>query len=151
QTNRGSTSACAGWPHQVQHRIRLLARDTDVWHSPVRVADSAPVERGRSRDTAKRSDLAGWAGYGYRTSHSRSSRGPRPHLVTTCTACPSRSPLLIPRLTNGRSWSTCSPLSTRRKINRWFDLVMMWGCQRTKPRKSTVYFSAGPRDTQHRG
>ena len=40
--------------------------DDDVW-----VVDSTPVECARSRETVKRSDLAGWAEYGYCASHSR--------------------------------------------------------------------------------
>jgi hypothetical protein len=44
----------------------ISLHDDDVW-----VADSTPVECGRSRDTAHRSDLAGWAPYGYCASHSR--------------------------------------------------------------------------------
>ncbi|GGW82666.1 hypothetical protein GCM10010383_08700 [Streptomyces lomondensis] len=35
------------------------------------IVDSTPVECARSRETVKRSDLAGWAGYGYCRSHSR--------------------------------------------------------------------------------
>jgi len=42
----------------------------DVW-----VADSTPVECGRSWETAKRSDLAGWAEHRYCASHSRFFRG----------------------------------------------------------------------------
>ena len=37
----------------------------------VRVVDSTPVECGRSRETASRSELAGWAEYGYCASRSR--------------------------------------------------------------------------------
>jgi hypothetical protein len=44
--------------------IRLLASDTDFWEDPIWIADSTPVECGRSRPTLKRLDLAGWAGYG---------------------------------------------------------------------------------------
>jgi len=33
---------------QIQYRIRLLARDTDLWTHPVRIADSTPVECGKS-------------------------------------------------------------------------------------------------------
>lgn len=50
---------------------RLLATDTSLWTDTVRVVDSTPVECGRSRETVKRSDLAGWAEYGYCASHSR--------------------------------------------------------------------------------
>ena len=40
--------------------IGALARDTSLWSDDVWVVDSTPVECGRSRETARRSDLAGW-------------------------------------------------------------------------------------------
>jgi len=46
---------------QVKYFIRALAADTDLWTDDVWVADSTPVECGRSRQTARRSALAGWA------------------------------------------------------------------------------------------
>jgi hypothetical protein len=49
----------------------VLARETSLWTDDVWVVDSTPVECGRSRETARRSDLAGWAEYGYCASHSR--------------------------------------------------------------------------------
>ncbi|MEC3992684.1 IS982 family transposase [Actinacidiphila sp. DG2A-62] len=63
--------------------IRTLARDSDLWHDDVWIVDSTPVECARSRPTAKRSDLAGWAGYGYCPSHSRFFWGLRLHLMCT--------------------------------------------------------------------
>src|SRR5215472_4393492 len=68
--------------------IRLLAADTSLWTDDVQVADSTPVECGRSRDTAKRSDLAGWAEYGYCASHSRYFWGLRLHLIATLGGLP---------------------------------------------------------------
>ncbi|MGW7613899.1 IS982 family transposase [Streptomyces sp. NPDC054766] len=62
---------------------RLLAIDTSVWSDDVWIVDSTPVECGRSRETVKRSDLAGWAEYGYCASHSRFFWGLRLHLVCT--------------------------------------------------------------------
>jgi hypothetical protein len=47
---------------------RILAADTAQWSDAVWLVDSTPVECGRSRETVKRSDLAGWAEYGYRAS-----------------------------------------------------------------------------------
>jgi len=47
-----------------------------------------PVECGRSRETVKRSDLAGWATYGYCASHSRFFWGLRLHLITTPSGLP---------------------------------------------------------------
>lgn len=38
---------------------RLLAMDTSVWSDDVWIVDSTPVECGPSRETAKRSELAG--------------------------------------------------------------------------------------------
>lgn len=49
----------------------------------VLVVDSTPVECGRSRETAKRSELGGWAEYGYCASHSRYFWGLRLHPICT--------------------------------------------------------------------
>ncbi len=57
--------------------IGMLGRDTSVWTDDVWVVDSTPVECGRSRETTRRSDLAGWAEYGYCANHSRYFWGPR--------------------------------------------------------------------------
>lgn len=54
-----------------------------MWTDDVWVVDSTPVECGRSRETARRSDLAGWAEYGYCASHPRWFWGLRLHLVCT--------------------------------------------------------------------
>jgi hypothetical protein len=70
------------------HFIRLLVLDTTLWLDPIRVADSTPVECGRSRETVKRSDLAGFASYGYCASHSRRFWGLRLHLITTVHGLP---------------------------------------------------------------
>jgi len=63
--------------------IGVLARDTSIWTDDVWVVDSTPVECARSRETVKRSDLAGWAEYGYCASHSRYFWGLRLHLLCT--------------------------------------------------------------------
>lgn len=65
-----------------------LAAETRVAGDDVWVADSTPVECGRSRETAKRSELAGWAEYGYCASHSRWFWGLRLHLVCTLHGLP---------------------------------------------------------------
>ncbi|WP_017602434.1 IS982 family transposase [Nocardiopsis lucentensis] len=68
--------------------IRHLATDTSAWTDDVWVVDSTPVECARSRETVKRSDLAGWAQYGYCASHSRFFWGLRLHLVCTLSGLP---------------------------------------------------------------
>ena len=64
----------------------LVARTSsvsdDVW-----VVDSTPVEVWALAETAKRSDLAGWAEYGYCASHSR-FLGAALHLVCTLSGLP---------------------------------------------------------------
>jgi hypothetical protein len=72
----------------IKNVIRVLAADTTLWTDDVWVADSTPVECGRSRETTKRSDLAGWAQYGYCASHSRYFWGLRLHLVCTLGGLP---------------------------------------------------------------
>jgi hypothetical protein len=70
------------------HLIQAVATDTALWTDDVWVVDSTPVECGRSRQTAKRSALAGWAQYGYCASHSRYFWGLRLHLVCTLHGLP---------------------------------------------------------------
>jgi hypothetical protein len=77
--------------------IRFLASDTGAFTDDVWVVDSTPVECGRSRETARRSALAGWAGYGYCASHSRFFWGLRLHLVCTLTGLPIAYALTDPK------------------------------------------------------
>ncbi|MEV7955926.1 IS982 family transposase [Streptomyces sp. NPDC058316] len=72
----------------IKHMIRTLAQDTSLWSDDVWVVDSTPVGCGCSRETAKRSDLASWAEYGYCASHSRYFWGLRLHLVCTLGGLP---------------------------------------------------------------
>jgi Transposase DDE domain len=77
--------------------IRVLAADTASWHDDTWLIDSTPVECGRSRLTAKRSELAGWAGYGYCASHSRFFWGLRLHLICTLSGLPITFALVNPK------------------------------------------------------
>jgi hypothetical protein len=88
--------------------IRMLACDTSLWGDDVWLVDSTPVECGRSKETVRRSDLAGCAGYGYCASHSRYFWGLRLHLLCF-TACPSASRSPAPQPTSVRP---CCPSST---------------------------------------
>ena len=88
-------------PHQPGYNKRLrrlgptmiavmehLAAETTVAGDDVLVVDSTPIECARSRETVKRSALAGWAEYGYCASHSRYFWGLRLHLVCTLHGLP---------------------------------------------------------------
>jgi hypothetical protein len=55
----------------VKRVIRMLARSSEFWLDDCWIVDSTPVPCGMSRPTVQRSELAGWAGYGYCVSHSR--------------------------------------------------------------------------------
>jgi hypothetical protein len=68
--------------------IGVLAADTTVAGDDLWVVDSTPVECARSRETVRRSGLAGWAQYGYCASHSRYFWGLRLHLVATVHGLP---------------------------------------------------------------
>lgn len=72
----------------IRNVTRLLAVGTTLWTDDVWVVDSTSVECGRSRETARRSGLAGWAQYGYCASHSRFFWGLRLHLVCTLHGLP---------------------------------------------------------------
>jgi hypothetical protein len=81
----------------IQALIRLLATECSSWSDDMWLIDSTPVECGRSRPTAKRSNLAGWAGYGYCASHSRFFWGLRLHLVCTPSGLPIAYALANPK------------------------------------------------------
>ena len=68
--------------------VSRLGAATSIAGDTVWVVDSTPVECGRSRETAQRSDLAGWAEYGYCASHTRYFWGLRLHLVCTLHGLP---------------------------------------------------------------
>lgn len=61
--------------------ISVLARSAPSFCDRLRLLDSTPVPCAQSRDTVKRSDLAGYAAYGYCAAHSRHFWGFRLYLV----------------------------------------------------------------------
>jgi Transposase DDE domain len=74
--------------HTMQLIIAALARNSPSYTDDIWVVDSTPVECARSRTTVKRSDLAGYASYGYCPSHSRYFWGMRLHLIATPSGLP---------------------------------------------------------------
>lgn len=63
--------------------ILTLAACCPSWFDDLWMTDATPVPCGRSRETVKRSDLAGHANYGYCASHSRWYWGLKLYLVCT--------------------------------------------------------------------
>jgi len=72
----------------LQHIINHPYRVSPSFEDSLWLVDSTPVECGRSRETTRRSELAGWAEYGWCASHSRYFWGLRLHLVATAAGLP---------------------------------------------------------------
>jgi len=68
--------------------VARLGQLTSIATDDVVVVDSTPVECARSRETVHRSELAGWAEYGYCASHTRYFWGLRLHLIRTLHGLP---------------------------------------------------------------
>src|SRR6201996_7469777 len=75
-----------------------LARQSPGWYDPVRLIDATPVPCGASRETVRRSELAGWAHYGYCAAHSRWYWGLKLYLITTPDGMPVAWCLADPKL-----------------------------------------------------
>jgi hypothetical protein len=82
----------------ISHVIEALARQVPTWHDDLRLIDSTPLPCAASRETVKRSDLAGHADYGYCRSHSRFFWGFRLYLLTTAEGMPISWCLASPKL-----------------------------------------------------
>ena len=66
---------------QIVRLLNAIAYRSPSWCDNVRLLDSTPVPCAASRETVKRSDFAGYAGYGYCASHSRYFWGFRLYLL----------------------------------------------------------------------
>jgi hypothetical protein len=78
--------------------MRHLATQTPSGFDQLRLIDSTPLPCAASRETVRRSDLAGEAGYGYCASHSRYFWGFRLYLVCTVDGLPVIWGLAHPKL-----------------------------------------------------
>jgi len=72
----------------ILHAIQMLATRVPSHTDQLRLIDATPLPCGTSRETVKRSELAGWANYGYCASHSRFYWGLKLYLVTTLEGMP---------------------------------------------------------------
>jgi hypothetical protein len=78
--------------------MACLARQCPSWSDGLRLLDATPVPCGASRQTVKRSELAGWANYGYCAAHSRWYWGLKLYLLTTAEGMPVAWCLADPKL-----------------------------------------------------
>jgi hypothetical protein len=72
----------------IKRMIREPAMDSDFWSGNHWIVDSTPVPCAMSRPAVQRSNLAGWAQYGYCAAHSRFFWGLRLYLVCTPAGMP---------------------------------------------------------------
>ena len=86
--------------------LRWLADHTPGSSELLRLMDGTPVPCGQSVTTARRSDLAGWAGYGYCASHSRFYWGAKLMLIVTADGTVTGFCLANPKLAGEREQVT---------------------------------------------
>ena len=93
--------------------LRWLAAVTPGTTEPLRLMDATPIGCGQSKTTAQRSDLFGWAGYGYESAHSRWYWGAKLLLITTPDGTVTGFSLANPKLAGERDQTrqtlTCQP------------------------------------------
>jgi Transposase DDE domain len=82
--------------------LRWLADHTPATAEMLRLMDATPIPCGQSVITARRSDLFGWAGYGYCPSHSRWYWGAKLLLICTCDETVTGFGLANPKLAGER-------------------------------------------------
>jgi DDE family transposase len=75
-----------------------LARLCPSWTDDLRLIDATPIPCGASRETVTRSELAGWASYGYCAAHSRWYWGLKLYVITTGEGMPVAWCLADPKL-----------------------------------------------------
>lgn len=73
---------------QIARSIHYLAWISPSFHDRLRLLDSTPVPCGQSRETTRRSEFAGHAGYGRCASHSRWFWGFRLYLICSADGMP---------------------------------------------------------------
>ena len=96
--------------------LRWIAEATPGSAELLRLMDGTPVPCGQSVVTAKRSDLAGYAGYGYCASHSRFYWGAKLLLIVTCDGTVTGFALANPKLDGERE--TVRVMLERQPANR---------------------------------
>jgi hypothetical protein len=77
-----------GLAPQIARCINYLAYISPSFGDRLRLLDSTPVPCGQSRETVKRSEFAGYAGYGHCASHSRWFWGFRLYLICAADGMP---------------------------------------------------------------
>jgi hypothetical protein len=96
--------------------LRWLAAGTPGTGELLRLMDATPIGCGQSRITTHRSNLFGWAGYGYESAHSRWYWGVKLMLITTVDGTVTGFGLANPKLFGEREQTR--QMLTRQPANR---------------------------------
>ena len=96
-----------------------LAAHTPSWGDQLRLVDSTPVPCAASRETVKRSALAGHAGYGYCKSHHRYFWGFRLYVLAAPDGLPVAWCLATPPSASARWWQPCWAMSGPGCVPGW--------------------------------
>lgn len=96
--------------------LRWLAEHTPGSAEPLRLMDATPIGCGQSKTTTQRSNLFGWAGYGYESAHSRWYWGVKLLLITTADGTVTGFGLANPKLFGEREQTR--QVLTRQPANR---------------------------------
>jgi hypothetical protein len=99
--------------------IQALATHTPSWWDELRLVDSTPVPCAASRETVKRSALAGVAGYGYCKSHHRYFWGLRLYVLAGPDGLPVAWCLATPSLESERWSRPCWTMSATGSALAW--------------------------------
>lgn len=94
-----------GYPKRLKAATPLICRTMlslatlcPSWIDDLRLVDATPVPCGASRETVRRSEVTGWAGYGYCAARSRWYWGLKRYLITTAEGMPVAWCLAAPNL-----------------------------------------------------
>jgi hypothetical protein len=98
--------------------LRALAIASPSWCDQWRLLDATPVSCGTSRQTVRRSDLAGWAGYGYDASHHRFYWGCKLYLLVCPDGMPIAWCLATPKLGEREAAEALLDRAARQRILR---------------------------------
>jgi hypothetical protein len=98
--------------------LRALAVGSPTWCDQWRLLDATPVPCGTSRETVKRSALAGWAGYGYDASHHRFYWGLKLYLLAAPDGMPVAWCLANPKLGEREAAEALLDRAARQRVLR---------------------------------
>jgi hypothetical protein len=125
--------------------LRAVAVGSPWWCDQWRLLDATPVPCGQSRETVKRSQLAGWAGYGWDASHHRFYWGLKLYLLAAPDGCRSRFAWQTRKTASGRWPRGCWTAPPARGAGPRHGCLGRQGVGRTRVRRARRRAGRHPR------